>query len=567
MMCRSLHRMLAAVGAAVFLASHASAFEIPAIRGANGQVEITIRSPLDYIPSSGFAPVRVKISNGLGRRGTWNIAVMANATYDRSRTTESHFQATVEARAEREFEFCVPVPTLTESSYYPSIDFSVSGPGVSERRNWSPGYRGGYSSGGQGPCIALCGRLSSHWQDLQKEVARTKFNCAGSSVDLAMAPEDYRGWLGFDAAWIFESEWSALSDPQRGAILAWARLGGRLTVLRESALALPSMPSSLALCGWGEVRSVPQKDFNVRMLAGDLPGLHSRTVSANRGYSSPWLMRGPVPPIDVPSVLITIFVIAFTIVAGPVNLLVAARRRRHMQLFWTTPLISLSFSIVLIAVIFLRDGVGGHGRRMSIAFLDPSSHSAAILQEQVSRTGVLLGQEFSSDAAFLGQLNVDDHFKKRGAALSATDGRFGGQWFCSRSVQAQALMGQVPSRERVAVIAQAGQPPVAVSQLEAPLEALYYIDSTGGVWTSQARLASGERSTLKPADTTFETWWNRVTLPGGYLLNHACSSVRHKGWFYAVAAPGANAPFDSLASIRWRDDIVFYCGPAAEAAP
>lgn len=567
MMRHYRHIALAALCAVLAAAGTAAALELPVIRGANGQVEIAIRSPFDYIPSSGFAPVRVKISNGLARRGTWDIAVTANATYDRSRTIESHYRATVEARAEREFEFCVPIPTLTESSYYPGIEFQVSGPGVGERRNWSPGFRGGYFSSGQGPCIALCGRLGSSWQDLQKEINRVKFNCTGASVDLTLAPEDYRGWLGYDAVWIYESEWTALSDAQRGALQAWARLGGRLTLYRESEAALPSLPSSDSLCGWGAIRSVPQKEFSVRALAGDLPGIHSRAVSANRGYDVSWKLRGPVPPIDVPGVLITVFVILFTIIAGPVNLLVAARRRRHMQLFWTTPLISVVFSVALIALIFLRDGVGGYGRRMSISFLDPAGHSAAILQEQVSRTGVLLGQEFTSDAAFVGLLNVDDHFKKRGAVLSATDKRFGGQWFSSRSVQAHVLLGQVPSRERVAVIAGQGQAPVAVSQLETPVDALYYIDAAGQAWCAEGRLASGERRTLKRADQDFGPWWAKMTEPGGSLINSARSSARHNGWFYAVAAGGANAPLGSLASIRWRDDIVLYCGPAAEEAP
>jgi amino acid transporter len=89
-----------------------------------------------------------------------------------------------------------------------------------------------------------------------------------------------------------------------------------------------------------------------------------------------------------------VFITAFAAIVGPLNLYWLAGGARRHRLFWTTPLISLAASLLLVVVILLQDGFGGVGKRVLLTYILPGEKKAVVLQEQVTRTGVLLGREF-----------------------------------------------------------------------------------------------------------------------------------------------------------------------------
>ena len=147
----------------------------------------------------------------------------------------------------------------------------------------------------------------------------------------------------------------------------------------------------------------------------------------------------------------TVFLIGFigcsAILIGPVNLFwIAGAGRRH-RLFWTTPVISLSASLLLAIFIVLQDGFGGSGARVIMMQLLPDQKKAVIVQEQAAHTGVLLSKGFSTpDDLYLTPVD----FRSSGTGQYEQTGRaFAGDWFSSRRVQAHRATAIMPSRAEV----------------------------------------------------------------------------------------------------------------------
>src|SRR5690606_18267044 len=94
--------------------------------------------------------------------------------------------------------------------------------------------------------------------------------------------------------------------------------------------------------------------------------------------------------------LFVVVLIAFGLLVGPVNLFVFAKSGQRHRLFITTPIISLATCALLILLILIQDGTGGRGERIVLMEVRPDAdeNRAYLHQEQVSRTGVLLGSSF-----------------------------------------------------------------------------------------------------------------------------------------------------------------------------
>ena len=121
-----------------------------------------------------------------------------------------------------------------------------------------------------------------------------------------------------------------------------------------------------------------------------------------------WKLRDAVAAPSLRALLVFGFIVAFGILVGPVNLYWLAGPKRRQRLFWTTPLISLAGSALLVALMILQDGVGGSGTRRVLAVMLPEQNKLALVQEQISRTGVLLGRSFAiGEPSWMQQVPTD----------------------------------------------------------------------------------------------------------------------------------------------------------------
>ncbi|MFM8893020.1 MAG: hypothetical protein ACKOTB_15635, partial [Planctomycetia bacterium] len=233
----------------------------------------------------------------------------------------------------------------------------------------------------------------------------------GLGLDLAAAPEDWRGWSTFSAVIVTETEWIDLSAARRKALLDWLALGGQAAVLvadtsaaRLDSIGLPAADrDGRRRVGAGELvplevsGDTPDPAVFERFLGGLSEHPRSNKLSGyadvsagtprwNAGFAKLFDVFGP-RRLPVPAILA--FLAVFGIVAGPVNVLLLAGPGRRSRAFWTTPLIAVVATGLLLALMVLKDGVGGSGARRMLGILVPAHNSLAIIQEQFSRTGLL----------------------------------------------------------------------------------------------------------------------------------------------------------------------------------
>lgn len=417
---------------------------------------------------------------------------------------------------------------------------------------------------------------------------------SGNPLDMARAPEDWRGWTPFRNVMLSEGEWRALAGSRRKAMIDWIATGGRVAVIvadaadeRLEGMGLPAAsPGGRRRIGAGEVSVVRSrgtgldaKDWEsfqatsretlASLIQSYRPGSSSGRDRANAGSWNPGFAR----LVDVfgsralPVGWILAFLTLFGIIAGPLNVMVLAGVGRRSRMFWTTPLISLAATVFLLALMFLRDGVGGAGARRVLALLVPEHNTTAIIQEQFSRTGVLLGSSFPiQEPAWLQPVDQRD----RSAQLNEVDSRTRqGDWFRSRSDQAFVATAVRPSRARLEVMdgAQDG-PPSVISSIEVPLEQVFVIDEQGGYWTTSG-VGTGERKPLVASDAdAYTRWFESLVVDAGPVRKQAFDRVKGvRGYAYATSKDAAKVAVRTLGSIRWVDERADFVGPFTRSKP
>lgn len=408
----------------------------------------------------------------------------------------------------------------------------------------------------------------------------------GGSLDLELAPADWRGWTSFPVLLCTEGEWLGLAPGARQALLERIALGGRVGVLvadaaaeRLDRLRLPPRDASgRRRVGAGEVVTVEWDGTTLtaeiydRFAAGCEAGMEARRFDAYGGVQ--WRFRfaegqpldsrfarltGIFGPRALPLVPIMCFLGFLAIIAGPLNLMVFAGPGRRARLFWTTPVISLVATLLLLGLIFLRDGFGGRGARRVLALLLPGQNALAIVQEQFSRTGVLLSGVFPiAEPSWMrpvGNVALDGGFHETDDAWRS------GDWFRSRADQAFVIQAVRPSRTGIEVNEGIG-PPAVISSIELPLARVFVIDAEGRFWTA-ADVGTGQRRTLEPSTAAdYDSWFAGHEADAGPVRLRALEAVRGlPGHAYAEATAAGSVAVETHPAIRWENERVLFAGP------
>jgi len=319
------------------------------------------------------------------------------------------------------------------------------------------------------------------------------------------------------------------------------------------------------------------KELNPEPLATLITMGSSQIARLGLALKTDWPMLAAMGELKPNRPLILGFVLVFAALVGPVNLFGFAPAARRHRMFWTTPLISLGGSLVLIAVIFLQEGAGGTGRRFTMVRLFPETHEALVWQEQVSRTGLLIGGGFwlNEDAlAIPMQLNGIRNQR----CVLAVDGRnYSGDWFKNRSIQAQRFAAVRSTRAALTLLGpDASGAPTVVSSMESTLETLIVVDEHGGFWRGD-NVRTGEKATLHAVDRKESTriWEDAVASARQASMREALDTVNRapaeKGRppaarFFASVTHPKGEPMETLRSIRWVEDRVVYLGPVTRAS-
>lgn len=386
-----------------------------------------------------------------------------------------------------------------------------------------------------------------------------------SGVAITQLPADWRLWSGFAGLILSSDEFVGLDAAHRGAIRGWAGMGGQIYLVPSEAGELRSekigaggivtLPAPLPQISAADLRTMLR-------IYEETPALPDRETLLLKNTPLGDEMEKPARDTS----WVAVFLIVFAVTIGPVNLFAFAPRAKRHRLFWTTPALAVAGGIVLVVAIFLQDGLGGEGRRSTLAVLLPGQNQAAVFQEQMARTGFLMKRTFPlEDDVVLAPLGLGGANPPRifdTAMAQRADGQGGGDWFQSRSRPAHLVRRLVPTRGRVERVGvAAGGAPVIESSLATVLREFVLRDSDGKSWRAE-KIQPGERVTLSAAT---ETGISSSPLGGSRgltLVYEAATAARAGGTWTASGDETDIAPVATLGSLRWAKSDVAYVGVA-----
>lgn len=565
-------------------------------------------SVFSVAPPTGYAPLRIRATNNASADSTVTISATSQASnqWGSSHQLESDFSLAATAGKTTERDFLVPVCADVSPSAWGG-DASLSLRVVMGGRTNGVHVPGGghrdhpFTGFSRALAAKSIGDLNAHHSSSTSSGYSRSAEAFAAVYDSAMLPADWRGFSGLDVLAITSDEWMALQPGVRTAALQWVKLGGVLELFRKSGA--PDL-ASMGVHADSERRigrgSVVDTLWDGEQLRGSDAAKYTESFAGNRrkvltdslqsadrpGYAGVRTFSDNTPLLkelgekNFAAWQVGIILLIFGIMVGPVNLFYFARAGRRHRLFYTTPVISLAAAALLMVVIFFQDGTGGRGHRASVVYLDAAENSAFIHQYQVSRTGVLFGGSFTMEepAAVNMALLPESRWTRlkpgndprsgyyrrpvnsEPQRYKATDKTLAGDWFQSRSEQAQIIDSVQSTRGRIEL--KAGSPAVVTSTFTAPLGRLFYVDTTGKYWMSPGEITTGSSVTLTECtDRDFAAWRNEAVAWLPQDEREKLNAAARPGFFYATSKDPGAGMVQTLPSINWESSHIFLFGP------
>ncbi|WP_395747240.1 hypothetical protein [Prosthecobacter sp.] len=597
---KSFHRLLlgiALLGAATAHAQKNIANE--ELDPASG-TRLQVRSVFDPVPPSGYAPVRVVATNGTGRNARWGFDFHSQTQYYRQQNEHrSSFALDVPARSTQSALFMVPLAvdygdrtSGGTSGHVLRVDFSGTGFDVGSKYEHENRVT-------HRAALALSETLAEFSiTQLNKEMeSRLRSSSGGyyggpvafgSRFDVSDLPDSWLGYSGFDFILLSSTDCQKLKPGVKRALLEWVRLGGTLHVYLSpgslaASLGLPGVTDAgskvvslgrIAFFGW-DGKTLPAGE-TISRYWGERPRLES--LRTDHAASGSWPLLSLLGTRSFASWQVIVFLVVFGMLVGPVNLFVLAPAGRRHKLFVTTPLLSIGASLVMVVLILFQDGTGGTGRRFLAINLEPEEAAAYVTQEQVSRTGVLLGAAFEmKQPVLIEPLSMPDtpwaklknSVNVQPADLTQDGRERRGNFFQSRAEQGQALRAAVSTRARMELKAGAAPdaPPTLISALGFTVEELFYTDAAGAHWRLEKPLGTGQSATLLKADDSAQRLWREAAFdPAVSSLKTSLirATTDRRPFFVAKARQAPDFTLDTLSSIRWENDRIVVFGPVTQ---
>lgn len=519
--------------------------------------------------------VRVLVENKAAYPVSYDITLKLTDGRSVTRTV------TVPATASRSADITAPAELSANPGGWVQTEVTVNGPGAG---NSARAYLTASSSGRSFSTMrqfALSPSLHANFANRLKKA----YESAGIGADyselstLSLSP-DWRTLRGFDAVILTGDDWrTAVSRPgSRETLLRYAAQGGRIRIITTKDDALPALPGDgdRLTHGFGlvSVFRTPGEDAAkaVEASASVKSGDGANPFSTLTLWPESDIRTRPdyrtldklLPAASRAGVVVGLIIVAFAILVGPVNLFVFCRGARRHRMLWLTPLIALVTSALLSGYIFVADGVGGEGHRRRLRMRPAGANAEFLVQEQSSRTGLLLGTTFDIPPDALLWNLPDAGYDARGRtgrvdeSFREINGRGAGDWFKSRFAQAQSLEMWDAARGGLAISGPAGAPEL-FSTLDGTLDRVFVRTADGALWFAE-KVAPGARvSPRKATYAEFSEWRSGVSAKSGYTQNARLDSVSdRRNWYYAESSNLRSASPETLDSIRWNNlpDII-----------
>jgi len=585
---------LGLLGAVIFSTTAAAQQSIASWDYDQGATKVELTGVFEPPPPTGYLPVRVELTNGAVEKRSWQLDFASIVGWNERGMTRSSFEVAAEPGHSTSATVLVPLQAALSTGPWTygggqhRLEVSAAGARV-ERTSTSHHSQRAQTF----PAIALSDALAQKsLTQLNDEVGKTAGSgfshekVFGSRFLPAHLPDNWLGFSGFDHVMLTTEEWLAVSPGVRTALLQAAQFGLQLHLYRANdaitlaAMGVPMTDAAATRAPQG-LGSIQLTTWNGDTLEAPVTvaafmGIRDRSLveRISKGYASggSWGRQRALGDRSFGGWQVVVFLLVFGLLIGPINLFVLAPAGQRHKLFVTTPLISVGASLLLIGLILVQDGTGGEGRRFVAVHLPAGEAAAHVTQEQVSRTGVVVGSSFRlPHPAYLAQvvLPVSPWAKfNAGLAGQAMDVRLdglqaSGNWFQSRTVQGQFLRAIVPTRGRLERLPPATPEaaPAFVSSLDFELASFVYLDAAGGRWRAAGVVSKGRPVTLVPDTTEWPELLGRLSTQASAGLAERISDVVPAGpAFLATAAAAPGCTIETLPSIRWRDDQIVLFG-------
>lgn len=540
------------------------------------------------LPSHGYMPIRVEINNGTKTDRNLNLNFISRDQADFGSETgskmSSSFQCSCAAGKLETYDFIVPVTTVFQTSSYGtdselSMDLNCTGfPLVSASMSSSTDHTWPAVIASKAIYTPNASSINAYLSSSSRSGGNIEF--AGSFEPKKM-PTDWRGYMGQEIIMLTSIDWTDLTPGARTAILDWNRLGGRLLIYTTSeadTFASLQISDKKTAAGGKEIqRGMGTVNLLTMKSSGNLdkakthsllstgatgnPAIATEHYGLLYDFSSKWPLQDLIGKKHFNITFFILLLLAFGILIGPINLFVFAKSGKRHKLFITTPIISLGASVLLIIAILFQDGFGGRGHRVVLMEIEPDDNKAYIIQEQIARTGVLLGASFeTSEPTMITPVALTPSRWTRvvtdGTAptsYEANDGEQGldtsGDWYQSRSIHGHLLKTVRPTRGRIEVSPKAGAP-VLSSTFDYDLDTIYYHAKDGTWWKADA-LGKGNSTTLTPTTAAkFNSWLSSQAKLFSSNNAHKIKAISSQpGRFYTLTE-NATAT-ETYKSIKW----------------
>lgn len=465
-------------------------------------VKIQVESLFSTLPSSGYVPIRVTMANDSKKSHHWKLKFKSgedayfgvqNAVF-----TNSEYQVFCQSGETNTVSLVVPVSTAHDRA------FSAQGESLQlEVINGNGQIEKGYMNtkcSEDFPSILMSEDLFiKDGARLNREIQSIHDCDFAGHYHPDQLPEDWRCYYGYDAILMSEQALHSISPGARTALKTWIRQGGEFVYCSQQNK-IPKLFSEEENLGMGKIThsllnktSNLDSDLTSRFIRRNNSGI--RQYSLNNGFGRSWGLVSSLAPKSFESVLVILILLAFAFLVGPVNLFVFAKAGQRHRLFITTPIISLITSLILGLLVVIQDGFGGKGVRLALMEIGHGEdHNAYLIQEQISRTGLIFSSSFDIDNKIFmtgvpiaksnwSRYDTGSNNGNINITINETDQghSFSGDWFQSRSQQGQLLSTIQPNRGKL-TLSGTENAPTLTSSFAFDLEEILYRDLHGKLW-------------------------------------------------------------------------------------
>ena len=558
-------------------------------------LQITVISPFGSLPFSGYTPLEVTLKNRSSKPINVEFKTNSNSSSDGRYTLGGYsyssldkstiFQLSCPPMQTVKYDLNVPVARAQGSSgYYGSSSMEFSNQ-LSFNVQLENKYNYGDLQGGFKRKYSNIAYSTSVKKSATKSNGGSKLTDIKNSFEPSNLPTNLKAISGYDFFGIKIADWELFTKAQQRNLMTWVAQGGQLffisakkissnelkDIFNETSLTFKKGNKEIHLSN-GKIIILSEKEFYNKfkiefnaVYKGELESV--KNLKENGFELSDWPLQAVFGYKSFGSLLLSIILIAFAIMVAPINFLVFAPKGKRHKLLFTTPIIALGASLLLILYIIFSEGFGGNGMQLVHKELDSKRKKAYITQEQISRTGVLLGNQFQLDNDYqiiqmplnnsrwarvtTSGKSVSENYTIRSGEDSTT---YNGNYYSARSEHAHLIKGTAITQESVTV-SKKGDEYTILSTLPHSLETLVF-QTSEGTFFKASDIKTGVSVKAKPIDEIARRYFleetiERFTTPLGRRIERL--GARENSF---IAFSNDTEGIETLKSIDWKADTV-----------